>query len=165
MERRSSPLPPCGEGLGWGGRWLGPSREAPAMTSEAVRAIIREVLAEELQRIKPRPQAREERVPIASDADLAAFVARILALAGDEAARREIEEKRHVFRLASAERTASPAKQMAHAPRIEAGMVSERQIDALPPGTVHLVIARSVRLTPLARDRARARGITVERAS
>jgi hypothetical protein len=154
--------------------------EARAMTSDTVRAIIREVLAEELQRLKagrrtggaPRPQVREERVSIASDADLAAFVGRLLELARDGQARREIEDKRHVFRLAAGglapapgETAASPARPVAHAARIDAGMVSERQIDALPPGTTQVIIGRSVRLTPLARDRARARGITLERAS
>jgi hypothetical protein len=42
-------------------------------------------------------------------------------------------------------------------------MVSERQIDALPAGTTGLILGKSARLTPLARDRARARGITFER--
>jgi hypothetical protein len=151
--------------------------EAPTMTSESVRAIIREVLAEELQRFKagsgagvaPRPQVREERVTIASDSDLAAFVARLLELTRDGQARREIEDQRHVFRLAPgpapSERAASPARPVVHAARIDKGMVSERQIDALPPGTSQLVIGKSVRLTPLARDRARARGINLERAS
>ena len=147
------------------------------MTSDSVRAIIREVLAEELQRFKtgpgagaaPRPQVREERVSIASDADLAAFVARRLELTRNGQARREIEDQRHVFRLAAAaapgERAASPARPVVNSARIDKGMVSERQIDALPPGTSQLVIGKSVRLTPLARDRARARGINLERAS
>ena len=147
------------------------------MTSDSVRAMIREVLAEELQRIKagpetgaaPRPQVREERVSIASDADLAAFVARLLELTRDGQARREIEDQRHVFRLAAGTapiaHAASPARPVVQAARIEKGMVSERQIDALPPGTSQLVIGKSVRLTPLARDRARARGINLERAS
>ena len=145
------------------------------MTSETVRTIIREVLAEELQRFRSgrdtggaRTEVREERVSIASDADLAVFVARLLELTKDAQARRDIEEKRHVFRLAPGapvERAASPAKAAAQPVRIESGMVSERQIDALPPGTTQVVIGRSVRLTPLARDRARARGITLERAS
>ena len=135
------------------------------MTSEAVRAIIREVLAEELQRIRPRAEAREERVAIASDADLSAFVTRLLELAKDEQARRAIEEKRHVFRLAGGGPSAPPPMPAAQAARIEAGIVSERQIEALPPGTTRVVLGKSVRLTPLARDRARARGITFERAS
>jgi hypothetical protein len=143
-------------------------------------AIIREVLAEELRRITtgretgsaPRPQVREELVSIACDGDLAAFVARLIDLTRDGHARREIEDKRHVFRLAPgaslpvmAERLSSPAKPVAQVSRIESGMVSERQIDALPPGTTQVIIGASVRLTPLARDRARARGISVERAS
>jgi hypothetical protein len=138
------------------------------MISEAVRAIIREVLAEELQRLKPRAQAREERVSITSDTELAAFVARLLDMARNEQARRDIEEKRLVFRLVQGTTTARaiptpiPAVQPA---RIESGMVSERQIDALPAGTTQLVLGKSVRLTPLARDRVRARGITIERAS
>jgi hypothetical protein len=135
------------------------------MTSETVRAIIREVLAEELQRFKARPRVREERVSIATDAELAAFVGRLLELSKDDRARREIEEKRHIFRLAAGEPAGSPAKPTAKAARIESGMVSERQIDALPPGTTQVIIGASVRLTPLARDRARARGITLERAS
>jgi hypothetical protein len=149
--------------------------EASAMTSDTVRTIIREVLAEELQRFRsgrdtggPKTDVREERVSIASDADLAVFVARLLELTKDAQARRDIEEKRHVFRLApgaTAERASSPAASVARSARIESGMVSERQIDALPPGTTQVVIGRSVRLTPLARDRARARGIILERAS
>ena len=135
------------------------------MTSDTVRAIIREVLAEELRRFKPQAQTRVEHVAIASDADLAAFVARLFDLAKDEHARRDIEEKRHVFRLAAGEPTSSPAKPAAKAAHIESGMVSERQIDALPPGTTQVIIGASVRLTPLARDRARARGIILERAS
>jgi hypothetical protein len=135
------------------------------MTSEAVRAIIREVLAEELRRFKPRPDVREERVTIATDADLAAFAARLLELFKDDQARRDIEEKLHVFRLATAPNpgAALPAKTVAQPQRIETGMVSERQIDALPPGTTQVILGATVRLTPLARDRARARGITFER--
>jgi hypothetical protein len=151
--------------------------EAPTMTSESVRAIIREVLAEELQRFKagsgagvaPRPQVREERVH-----DRLRRRSRRLrrpAAGADQRrpGRREIEDQRHVFRLAPgpapSERAASPARPVVHAARIDKGMVSERQIDALPPGTSQLVIGKSVRLTPLARDRARARGINLERAS
>lgn len=150
------------------------------MNAESVRSLIREVLAEELGRFKaersgngaPKPRVREELVSIASDADLAAFVARLVELTRDGQARREVEEGRHVFRLAPrslamppVQTGASPAKPMPQSARIESGIVSERQINALPPGTAHLIIATSVRLTPLARDRLKARGITVERTS
>lgn len=150
------------------------------MNAEMVRSLIREVLAEELGRFKaerqpggaPKPRVREELVSIASDADLAGFVNRILELARDGQARREVEEGRHVFRLAPrglaappVEVAASPARPLPQVARIESGIVSERQINALPPGTSQLLISGSVRLTPLARDRLKARGITVERTS
>jgi hypothetical protein len=51
-------------------------------TSEEIRAIIREVLAEEIASLQ-RPATREERIAISSDSDLARFVARLLDLAND----------------------------------------------------------------------------------
>jgi hypothetical protein len=147
---------------------------------DTIRSLIREVLGEELKRLKaergaanppPRPQVREEVVAIESDSDLAGFVARLLELTRDGQTRREISEGRYVFRLGprSAGRTPgvnnSPAAPADRAHRIEAGMVTERQIDALPAGTTRLVISKSVRLTPLARDRLRQRGVAIERAS
>jgi hypothetical protein len=112
---------------------------------------------------------REETVSIASDAELARFVARLMELARDGEARREIAEGRHVFRLGrdagdAARAAQSPAAPAPRAVRIEAGVVSERQVDALPDGTTALALGRAVRLTPLARDRLKARGIAVERA-
>ncbi len=43
------------------------------------------------------------------------------------------------------------------------GFVSEKQIDQLPAGTTVLTVGRSVRFTPLAKDRLRAKKITIER--
>ena len=63
----------------------------------AVAALIREVLAEELARL--RADVREERVRIADDTDLAAFARRVLAVADDRGAREALESGRLVFRL------------------------------------------------------------------
>ena len=63
----------------------------------AVAELIREVLAEELARL--RTSVREERVHIADDADLAAFAKRMLALADDREAREALEKGTLVFRL------------------------------------------------------------------
>lgn len=148
------------------------------MNGEAIRLLVREVLGEELARLRagrgsgsaPRPRVREEVVSIASDAELAAFVARLVELARDSEARREIAEGRHVFRLGRPavagpeRRSASPAAPLSRPVRIEAGVVTERQVDALPEGTTGLVLGKAARMTPLARDRLRARGIAVERA-
>lgn len=146
--------------------------------------MIREVLAEELRRVRAergpligrrdsRTDIREEPVAIASDADLAAFVRRLLAMTGDDRTRHDIEAGRVRFRLAGRPhgvtaphgtnanaRAATPAEQVAH---LDEGFVSERQVDDLPAGTTKVVIGKSVRFTPLAMDRLRQRGITIER--
>ena len=66
-------------------------------TDSAVAELIREVLAEELARL--RTGTREERVRIVNDADLAAFAKRMLALADDREAREALEKGALVFRL------------------------------------------------------------------
>lgn len=148
------------------------------MIDDTVRKLIREVLSEELQRVKADRQAapgvREETVSIASNEDLGAFVARLMKLAGDAKTRRDIEQGRLVFRLAGT--TPRPAGSVATTPPAPAsnapagdtvvmdrGVLSERQVDALPKGTRTLLAAPQVKLTPLARDRLRHRGIKLER--
>jgi len=145
-----------------------------------LRSMIREILAEEIARLRtdssaPRasaPRTREEQVRIASDADLAGFVQRLLQLARDPDARREIEQGRWIFRLGQAaapaptagdRRLASPARPVEKVEQIERGFLSERQVEALPADLTRLVIGKAVRLTPLARDRLRQRGIEIER--
>jgi hypothetical protein len=143
------------------------------MIDDNVRKLIREVLAEELRRVKSdakaAPGGHEETVSLTSDADLSAFVAKLMKLAGDAKARRDIEQGRLVFRLASKDEpaltpTTAPASTGAgDTVRIERGMVSERQVDALPGGTKVLQAGKAVIFTPLARDRLRQRGIKMER--
>jgi hypothetical protein len=141
------------------------------MIDDNVRKLIREVLAEELKRVKTEsgagPAVQEEAVSIASDADLAAFVTKLMKLAGDAKARRDIEQGRLVFRLAgNGPGTSAPAAGPAPAGdtvRMDRGVVSERQVDALPRGTRILQAGRQVKLTPLAKDRLRQRGIKIER--
>lgn len=141
------------------------------MTDTAITLLIREVLAEELGRIKqarkPQPGnagAREELVQIASDNDLRAFAARVLKLADDPKARRDFDAGRLVFRLARAgPHQAEGAATDNTTARIDKGFLSERQVDALPRATKRLLLGRAVCLTPLARDRLRQRGIAIER--
>jgi hypothetical protein len=105
-------------------------------------------------------------------------VARLAEILKDGRNREEIEHKRWLFRLGTATGGASadagsrsmtvgaPVSPAAPAPavhRIERGIVSERQIEALPEGTRRLAVGKSVRFTPLARDRLRMRGIEIER--
>ncbi len=148
------------------------------MNAESLRTLIRDVLAEELRRVRseragessaPRPKVREETVAIASDGDLAAFVRRLMEVTRDGAARAEIEQGRWVFRLgrtSSGDRrgpSPSAASPVAVKTQFDTGLISEREIDALPEGTGAIRITTRVRLTPLARDRARQRGIAIER--
>ena len=159
-----------------------------------VAELIREVLAEELARL--RAGAHEERVRIADDADLAAFARRILAVADDRKKRAAFEKGELVFRLDAAGDAGSPASGSGvavavggrirggsragdgtssrlsvpnpkdssnHTEVIERGLLSERQVDRLPRETARVRIGRDVRMTPLARDRLRRRGITIER--
>ena len=176
----------------------------------AVEELIREVLAEELARL--RAGVREERVRIASDADLAAFAKRVLAMADDRGAREALENGNLVFRLegnvggggsaggagntaggggagsnaggtgskgagigrfrggredaarvASAPRAALVRDLPGHMEVIERGLLSERHVDRLPRKTARVRLGPHVRMTPLARDRLRRRGIAIER--
>ncbi len=141
---------------------------------DTLRTLIRDILAEELERIgsnaAPRPQSTRESVKIGSSADLNAFAARILEMAQDGRKRADILAGRHLFRLAQSD----TIPLMAHQPlapvtappaqaRFDSGMVCERDIALLPEGTRTIRIANSVRLTPLARDELSRKGIKVER--
>ena len=157
------------------------------MSSDMIRAMVRDALAEELGNLRrtgfiapqdglPRRQVREEIVSIRSDADLHAFVTRLLDILKDGRSREEIERGRWVFRLGSpaaggsllnfVEHRGAPlsaAAPSASVARIERGVVSERQIEGLPRGTTCLIVGKLVRLTPLALDRLRTLGIALKR--
>ena len=88
-----------------------------AVTQDDLRSVIRELLAEELAAIQgeaatPPPAVRAEEVSIDTDDALGAFVKRILELAADDKARAEIEQGRHVFRLAPGAQTAAPSARL-----------------------------------------------------
>ena len=155
----------------------------------AVAKLIREVLAEELARL--RAGRREEWVRIADDADLAAFARQVLAMGEDRGARDAFESGGLVFRLgqgagdsagsagagggrvpggredatpaASPPRTAPGGDPEGGVKTLDGGLLSERQVASLPRGTSRVRLGRDVRMTPLARDRLRRRGITIER--
>jgi hypothetical protein len=157
------------------------------MPMDTIRAMVRDAIAEELRNLRraglvppanntPHRQVREEVVSIRSDAELHAFVARLAEILKDGSSREEIEKGHWVFRLGEPAASGSfsstfqhrgaqpptPAPSAAFA-RIEHGVISERQIDGLPPGTTCLVVGKSVRLTPLAIDRLRTLGIALKR--
>jgi len=143
-----------------------------------LRHLIREILVEELKRLPGQgagpdvvPSVTEEQVSIRSNADLTAFVQRLMAAAQDGRLRGDIMAGRHVFRLADtaprqvqAHQPLAPSPQAQGTVRFERGMISERDVASLARETTRIDIGKSVRFTPLARDELRRRGITVERA-
>lgn len=141
----------------------------------SISALIREVLAEELSRLKSggeqtqatsAPGVHTEQVSITTDADLQAFVARVLGMAKDNTKRRDLEQGRFVFRLAGDGHTSDTApntSQPSPIASVDQGFFSERQVDQLPGDTQRIRLGKRVKMTPLARDRLRQRGILIER--
>ena len=143
-----------------------------------IRELVKSVIAEEVAAIRtpkaaPAPATAEERIAIANDADLIGFARRVLSLAGDPAKAREIAAGRYPFRLerpTTAQASAAPAPRAAPAAppavqshRIDSGVITESTLKKLPRGLSRLVLGPGVTVTPLAKDRARALGLTFER--
>lgn len=151
------------------------------LDKDIIRTLIRDVIAEEVRHLKAGRQVPPagESIAIAGDADLAAFARRVLDLAEDPKTRAAIAAGRHPFRLAGPAPAASapapsapaasglpasstPAPRIA-SHRIDKGVVTESVIAGLPKGTERLVLAAGISVTPLARDKAKARNISIER--
>jgi len=129
---------------------------------EELRALVREVIRDVLPSGLPGGFPVTETVNLSTDEDLATFVKRLLDLDPDE--REEFRSGRKRFRLAAgpvygAERAgeSSPVR------RIERGAVTEAVIKAAARAGERLVLGRGAVLTPLARDRARASGVPIEK--
>lgn len=142
-----------------------------------LRDLVKSVIAEEVAAIRKPAQGSPvqetravETVRVASDADLVAFARKVLSLAGDPAKAREIAAGRYPFRLEVATQSVASAPSSAPKPtpqqqslRVDSGVVTETMLNKLPRGTARLVLAPGVTVTPLAKDRARALGLTFER--
>ena len=159
----------------------------PAADTEAIRALVREVLADLLPAAAPDPgkpygtggsdlagpswvpvqeglphTVREhvesvEVVSIRTDAELGSFVMQLLHLFENPKHRDALRAGRLRFRLA-APAAGGPA-QPSH--RIEKGAVTEAMVAASARAGARLVLGRRAVLTPLARDRARATGVEI----
>jgi hypothetical protein len=136
---------------------------------DALRALVREVIRDVL----PNGLAGTETVNLSTDADLAAFVKRLLDLGPEE--REEIRSGRKRFRLATPPTPPATSASAGHANRakragetagvrrIERGAVTEAVVKAAARAGERLVLGRGAVLTPLARDRARASGVQIEK--
>ena len=125
---------------------------------DELRALVREVIRDVL----PKGLPVTETVNLSTDQDLAAFVNRLLDLDPDQ--REELRSGRKRFRLAGgAVNGAERAGESAPVRRIERGAVTEAVVMAAARAGERLVLGRGAVLTPLARDRARASGVPIEK--
>ena len=139
-----------------------------------LRALVREVIRDLL----PDGLPVTETVNLSTDEDLAALVKRLLDL--DPEQREELRSGRKRFRLATTQAPAAPVAPMAPVPagpvhraeragesspvrRIERGAVTEAMISQAARQGERLLLGRDAVLTPLARDRARASGVPIEK--
>lgn len=140
------------------------------LSSEDLRSAVREVLRDALPALAG--QVRDHLgattgpggpVVVATDADLDAFTRRVAALCADESVRAELAAGRHGFRLAAGAVPAATAPTPGSALRVERGAVTERVVSRAAKDGVRLVLGRGAVLTPLARDKARSLGVTIEK--
>jgi hypothetical protein len=146
---------------------------------DALRALVREIIRDVLPSGLPGGLPVTETVNLSSDDDLATFVQRLLDL--DPEQREELRSGRKRFKLAApkvpegptttavpgvpavpprAPRTPPPAPGVR---RIERGAVTEAIVSRAAQAGERLVLGRGAVLTPLARDRARASGVRIEK--
>jgi hypothetical protein len=100
-----------------------------------------------------------ETVSVRTDAELAAFVTRLLHLFENPARRADLRAGRLRFRLAAAGAAGSARPSR----RVEKGAVTEAVVRDAARAGARLVLGRRAVLTPLARDRARAMGVEIEK--
>ena len=142
-----------------------------SVTRDQLRALVREVVRDAVAGVVPTapvaleptgPLAADEKtrtdtVRIATDQDLDAFVRQLLRLFENPKTRDDLRSGRLSFRLAGNGR-ATPATR-----RIDSGAVTERHIADMADSGGVLVLGRKAVLTPLAREKARTLGITIEK--
>lgn len=135
------------------------------LDKDMIRHLIRDVIAEEVRNLKAGKVPMPSATRIASDADLAAFARDVLHLAEDPKIRAAILAGKHPFHLAgnAAAIAATPASAGPSSHRIDKGVVTESVIAKMPKEATRLLLAPGVSITPLARDKARARNISIER--
>lgn len=103
-------------------------------------------------------RSRTDTVRITNDRDLDVFVRNLLRLFENPKTRADLRHGRLSFRLAGTERSGPGATK-----RIERGAVTERQITDIAASGASLVLGPRAVLTPLARERARALGVTIHK--
>ncbi|MFC3084881.1 hypothetical protein [Tabrizicola soli] len=148
-----------------------------------LRALVRELLSEEIAAIRAELLGglQVERVRVNSGADLTDFAQSVARRAQDPAFAAALRDGRLRFELdgpgcsapapaPAAARIPVAAQPMAlvttvpaAVPELRKGLITERDIAGIAEGETRLRLTKSARLTPLAGDEARRRGIRIER--
>ncbi|WP_422742988.1 hypothetical protein ACN27E_16285 [Mycobacterium sp. WMMD1722] len=134
---------------------------APAPTPPPPPAAVS--VAEQIGVVPTGPLAADEKhrtetVRLATDRDLDAFVRNLLRLFENPKNRADLKAGRLTFRLAG-----TPATGAGQTRRIDSGAVTERHIADIAAAGSSLVLGRRAVLTPLAREKARALGVSIEK--
>lgn len=134
---------------------------------DEIRAILREEIAALRAEAAPASVRQVERVRITSNAELNRFTQELLQRANEPGFVARVGRGDLVFELASeaapigaAVVTGPPRREPE---RLEKALITERDISDLGSSVRNLRIAPHSKLTPLARDEARRRGIRIER--
>jgi hypothetical protein len=147
-----------------------------------LRALIREILAEEIASLRAELacDAAVERVSVSTSADLNRFALSVLDRANDPGfvsalrnGRLHFEPVRNVgARELPLDAMRTPASRQPETlvstappkvPELRKSLITERDLAAVANGETRLRITKTARLTPLAGDEARRRGIRIER--
>jgi hypothetical protein len=101
-------------------------------------------------------KSRVDTVRITTDSDLDSFVRQLLRLFENPKTRADLRNGRLSFRLAAASSATAPH-------RIDSGAVTERHIVDIAASGGSLTLGRKAVLTPLAREKARALGVSISK--
>ena len=135
----------------------------------ALRDEIRAILREEISALRsesPAAAPSVERVRVSSSADLTRFAQDLIRRAGDTEFCARVARGELVFELSAATAAGGPivsGPPQRQSDTLDKTLITERDIATISPSARSLRIAPHSRLTPLARDEARRRGIRIER--
>lgn len=147
-----------------------PNGVSSDLIREVIREVLQEVIAQEVSAAVGEARASVEAggdvVQISTQAQLDAAVRRILADAAKPARRSAITSGKVRFVLAGAQGTtlrgaAGSTSSRAPDHRFERGALTERHVRAAGQAGATIIITERVVVTPLAKERARAMGVTI----
>lgn len=144
-----------------------------AMDAESLRQMVREVLREVLPRdavapvapVAPADSPVVRRVRVRDDRDLADLVGQVLDLAADPARAADLRSGHLRFALDTGDVAPAPRPRTEAALVVERGAVTERLVHRAAQEGRSLQLGPRAVVTPLARDRARTLGVSIERAT